>query len=206
VAFSANDLELMAAQASEDLITVTSELAGKVTDSGNETIGGIKTFTLSPIVPTPTTNFQAATKKYVDDTVASGGGGGAPLNSPAFTGTPTAPTAGAGTNSTQLATTAYVVAAINAVLNGAPGALDTLKELADAINDDASFAATVTAALAGKVPTTRQVNGHALSADIVLARADVGLGSVDNTADVNKPVSTLQQASIDEAFAVGVWA
>jgi hypothetical protein len=51
----------------------TSALATKAADSavvhntGNETIGGIKTLTLSPIVPTPTTNFQAATKKYVDD-------------------------------------------------------------------------------------------------------------------------------------------
>lgn len=37
--------------------------------------------------------------------------GGAPLNSPAFTGTPTAPTAAVATNTTQLATTAFVSAA-----------------------------------------------------------------------------------------------
>lgn len=42
------------------------------------------------------------------------GGSGAPLNSPAFTGTPTAPTAAAGTNTTQLATTAFVSAAVAA--------------------------------------------------------------------------------------------
>lgn len=76
----------------------------------------------------------------------------APLASPALTGTPTAPTAAAATNTTQLATTAFVQAAVAALINGAPGALDTLKELADAINDDASFAATVTAALALKAP------------------------------------------------------
>ena len=35
--------------------------------TGNQTIAGIKTFSSSPIVPTPTTNFQVATKKYVDD-------------------------------------------------------------------------------------------------------------------------------------------
>ncbi|MCE5291592.1 MAG: hypothetical protein LLG14_20465 [Nocardiaceae bacterium] len=52
----------------------------------------------------------------------------------------------------QLAVKTYVTSAINAVLNGAPGALDTLKELADAINDDANFAATVTTALSGKQP------------------------------------------------------
>ncbi len=41
----------------------------------------------------------------------------APLASPAFTGTPTAPTATAGTNTTQIATTAFVKTAIDAVTN-----------------------------------------------------------------------------------------
>lgn len=44
-----------------------------------------------------------------------------------------------------------ITTAVNGLLNGAPGALNTLKELADAINDDASFAATVTTALSRKV-------------------------------------------------------
>ena len=43
-----------------------------VQDTGDETIAGIKTFSSSPIVPAPTTDLQAATKKYVDD---NGGGG-----------------------------------------------------------------------------------------------------------------------------------
>ena len=47
---------------------------------GNQTIEDVKTFTSSPIVPTPTTDFQVATKKYVDDTISvgagTGGGGG----------------------------------------------------------------------------------------------------------------------------------
>ena len=38
-----------------------------VRNSGNETIAGIKTFSSSPIIPTPTTDYQSATKKYVDD-------------------------------------------------------------------------------------------------------------------------------------------
>lgn len=42
-----------------------------VKKEGNETIAGIKTFSSSPIVPTPTTNMQAATKKYVDDKTGS---------------------------------------------------------------------------------------------------------------------------------------
>jgi hypothetical protein len=77
----------------------------------------------------------------------------APLASPALTGTPTAPTAAGGTNSTQVATTAFVKAAIDALIAGAPGALDTLDELAAALADDASFAASVTTALAGKSDT-----------------------------------------------------
>ena len=42
-------------------------LNGKVNNSGNEVISGIKTFSSSPIVPTPTTDMQSSTKKYVDD-------------------------------------------------------------------------------------------------------------------------------------------
>ena len=85
--------------------------------------------------------------------VAIGGPGTyAKLNAPTFTGVPAAPTANTGTSTTQIATTAFVAAAITALTGGAPGALDTLKELADAINDDASFAATVTNALALKAP------------------------------------------------------
>lgn len=76
----------------------------------------------------------------------------APLASPTLTGTPAAPTAGNGTNTTQLATTQFVQTAIGLVINAAPAALDTLKELSDALGADASFAATMTTALAGKQP------------------------------------------------------
>lgn len=48
--------------------------------------------------------------------------------------------------------TAAITEAVEAFVAGAPGALDTLNELAAALNDDASFAATVTTALAGKAP------------------------------------------------------
>jgi len=41
---------------------------------GNQTIGGVKTFSSSPIVPAPTTDMQAATKKYVDDNAGTGDG------------------------------------------------------------------------------------------------------------------------------------
>ena len=71
--------------------------------------------------------------------------------SPALTGTPTAPTAGKGTNNGQIASTAFVAQAIAALIDSAPGALDTLQELASALGNDANFSTTVTNALAGKV-------------------------------------------------------
>ncbi|WP_198582656.1 tail fiber protein [Escherichia coli] len=76
----------------------------------------------------------------------------APIESPSLTGTPTAPTAAQGTNSTQIANTAYVKAAITALINGAPGTLDTLKEIAAAINNDPNFSTTINNALALKAP------------------------------------------------------
>ena len=42
--------------------------AENVKKTGDQTIAGVKTFSSSPIVPTPTTDMQASTKKYVDDT------------------------------------------------------------------------------------------------------------------------------------------
>lgn len=49
-------------------ITGSFNFVGK---AGNETVAGIKTFSSSPIVPAPTTDLQASTKKYVDDLIAT---------------------------------------------------------------------------------------------------------------------------------------
>lgn len=78
--------------------------------------------------------------------------GGAPLASPELTGAPTVPTAAAGTNNTQIANTAFVQAAIAALVAAAPATLDTLKELAAALGDDPNFATKITNALALKAP------------------------------------------------------
>lgn len=110
-----------------------------------------------------------ATRKYVDDKVlelkvyvdelmaahlaaADPHTQYAPKASPTFTGTPKAPTATAGNNTTQLATTAFVQAALIALVNGAPATLDTLKEIAAAINNDPNFSTTINNALALKAP------------------------------------------------------
>ncbi|GCK95334.1 phage variable tail fiber protein [Escherichia coli] len=76
----------------------------------------------------------------------------APKESPTFTGTPKAPTPAAGNNTTQIATTAFVQAALTSLINGAPATLDTLKEIAAAINNDPKFSTTINNALALKAP------------------------------------------------------
>ncbi|MDZ9564793.1 phage tail protein, partial [Escherichia coli] len=97
-------------------------------------------------------------KVYVDDQMAKHLAAAdphsqyAPKASPIFTGTPKAPTPAAGNNTTQLATTAFVQAALTAFINGAPATLDTLKEIAAAINNDPKFSTTINNALALKAP------------------------------------------------------
>lgn len=55
----------------------------------------------------------------------------------------------------------------------------------------------LTADLDAKVPTTRTINGQALSGNVTLVKADLGLGNVDNTTDAGKPISSATQAALD---------
>lgn len=96
----------------------------------------------------------------------------APLSSPALTGAPSAPTAAPATNNTQIATTAFVQAAVSALIDASPGALDTLNELAAAIGDDPNFAATISNGLAQKL--AKSLNLSDLS-DAAAARTNLGL-------------------------------
>ena len=105
--------------------------------------------------------------------------GKAPKASPTFTGTPAAPTASAATNSTQLATTAYVTTAVSNLIGGAPGALNTLNELAEAIGDDDDYAATITTALSAKAPLASPAFTGTPTG---ITKAHVGLGNVANIA------------------------
>jgi hypothetical protein len=121
------------------------------------------------------------------------------------------------------ATPADITTAIDNLIGGAPGALNTLNELAEAIGDDASYAATITTSLGNKqdkvanVSDTEigyldgvtsaiqtQLNSKAPTADPTftgtvsgVTKAHVGLGNVDNTTDANKPVSTATQTALD---------
>ncbi|MCE4391392.1 phage tail protein [Escherichia coli] len=96
-------------------------------------------------------------------------------HNPTFTGEPKAPTPDAGNNTTRIATTAFVQAAITALINGAPATLDTLKEIAAAINNDPKFSTTINNALAGKQPldnTLTNLSGK----DVAGLLAYLGLG------------------------------
>ena len=156
----------------------------------------------------------------------------ASLASPALTGTPTAPTALSTVNTTQIATTEFVQTAVSNLVNSAPAALNTLKELSDALGADANYATTISTALGLKAPlesptfsgtvslpsTTSigtvssteigyidgvtssiqdQINLKAPLQDPTftgtvsgISKSMIGLGNVDNTSDLNKPVSS----------------
>ncbi|EMZ0066895.1 phage tail protein [Enterobacter hormaechei] len=129
-------------------------------------------------------------KVYVDDLMAKHVAANdphtqyAPKVSPTFTGTPKAPTAAAGNNSTQLANTAFVQAAIAALVASSPAALDTLNELAAALGNDPNFATTMTNALAGKMDKAANGSDIANVAEFLknlqlgeAAKRDVGSGA-----------------------------
>ena len=92
-----------------------------------------------------------------------------------FTGTLAAPTAAPGTNPTQVASTAFVAAAVAALVDASPATLDTLNELAAALNDDANFATTVTDAIALKLDSAGAA--EALDVDHLITLSGVAAAS-----------------------------
>jgi hypothetical protein len=112
----------------------------------------------------------------------------AALASPSFTGTPIAPTAAAGTNTTQLATTSFVTSAVSTAVSGivdsSPAALDTLKELATALGNDANFSTTISTALGNRLRVDISNQGLTVTQQ-GNARTNLGLGTAAtaNTGD-----------------------
>ena len=109
------------------------------------------------------------------------------IASPTFTGVPVAPTASVNTNTTQVATTAYVQTELTDLIGGAPGTLDTLNELAAAINNDASYASTLTTALSTKAPLASPTFTGIVAIPNV---ANLETAVVANTAKVSNIVQT----------------
>ncbi|EPS3520772.1 prophage tail fiber N-terminal domain-containing protein, partial [Escherichia coli] len=88
-----------------------------------------------------------AVKDVMDETKTK-----APLDSPAFTGTPTTPTPPDDAAGLEAANAAFVRKLLAALVGSSPEVLDTLNELAAALGNDPNFATTITNALAGKQP------------------------------------------------------
>ncbi|EET7912432.1 phage tail protein [Escherichia coli] len=96
-------------------------------------------------------------------------------HNPTFTGEPKAPTPAAGNNTTRIATTEFVQTAITALINGAPDTLDTLKEIAAAINNDPKFSTIINNALSGKQPLDETLT-HLSGKDVAGLLAYLSLG------------------------------
>lgn len=120
--------------------------------------------------------------------------GAAPIADPVFTGNPRSPTPAPGDNDTSIATSAFVKSALDALVSGAPGTLDTLNEIAIALTNDESVASALATTVSGKASKASNLGDLASAAT---ARTNLGLGSVDNTPDSGKPVSTAQQTAFD---------
>ena len=146
------------------------------------TIDNTKTYALIDLTNVSADNLKTAVERSgALDTYA-------PLASPALTGTPTAQTAEQGDSSTMLATTAFVNAAILRLIGAAPGALDTLEELANALGDDPNFATTMTNLIAEKSP----LNSPALTGTPTAPTPESGDSStkIATTAFVSDAVET----------------
>ncbi|HGU1902417.1 TPA: phage tail protein, partial [Escherichia coli] len=146
-------------------------------------------------------------KLYVDDKMAKHIAAQDPhtqyaqKHNPTFTGEPKAPTPAAGNNTTRIATTAFVQDAITALINGAPATLDTLKEIAAAINNDPKFSTTINNALSDKQPLDETLT-HLSGKDVAGLLAYLGIGEI--YAPINSPsftgtpcVPTADQSEID---------
>ena len=132
------------------------------------------------------------------DTINQDLTGYAPKASPAFTGIPTAPTAAAGTNNTQIATTEFVKTAIAALVGSAPAALDTLEELAQALAGETNIKATLLAEIGKKAHashthTIAQIDGLS---DAINARAPSASPTFSGTVRAPTPAQTVNDTTV----------
>ena len=119
----------------------------------------------------------------------------APLASPALTGTPTAPTAPAGTNSTQLATTAFVATAVGNVVSTAPTGLNTMAKISTALNNDPNAYTTLTSLMDSKIATAvAGLSGGASASLNTFAEVETALA---NETAAREAADTAMQATID---------
>jgi hypothetical protein len=134
-----------------DLTNFNSSVSGLLPITTLNAGSGIGIVQSGTIFTVSTTGTFGLTQSQVDARVNSIVSGiYALLNSPNFSGIPLVPTASSGTNTQQIASTAFVRTEISNLVASAPSTLDTLNELATALGNDPNFATTVTNSLAGK--------------------------------------------------------
>ena len=85
-------------------------------------------------------------------------------------------------------------AAINNLIGSAPSTLDTLQEIATLVQSGDSTLTALTSTVALKAPINSPTFTGTVSG---ITKTMVGLGNVDNTSDLNKPISTLTQSALD---------
>ena len=157
-----SDLSVTAGKIATDAVTTAKILDGNVTTAKHADAS----ITTAKIADSAITSAKIADATIVDADISSSAaiaqskisglstslGLKADLASPALTGVPTAPTAAAATNTTQVATTAYVRGEVAALVNSAGSTLDTLGEIATALGNDANLSTTLTTSIALKAP------------------------------------------------------
>jgi phage-related tail fiber protein len=156
---AAGDTVVTVAQVSAGILNFTGALTGNVTVTlpagvtGKWLVFNSTTAAFTVTVRNPTGASVVLTQSRTAELYSNGSlvmFAYTELSSVLLSGVSTAPTAAPGTNTTQLANTAFVQAAVAALVASSPAALDTLNELAAALGNDPNFATTITNALAGK--------------------------------------------------------
>ena len=87
---------------------------------------------------------------------------------------------------------AYVDSEVTSLIDSAPGALNTLNELAAALNDDASFSTTITTSIGTKLAKASNLSDLA---NVVTARGNLGLGSLSTLSSIDISSNTNLAAS-----------
>lgn len=101
-------------------------------------------------------------------------------HSPALTGVPTAPTPPEAAKGEEIATAAFVLARIAHMIGSAPDVMDTLQEIAAALNNNPNFANEILLQLAGKL--SKEANGSDIP-DKAKFLANIGLTAIINQAN-----------------------
>jgi hypothetical protein len=161
-----------------DAIALALRTSGGITVSSDDVAN---TITLS-------TDSTIATKTYVDTAVSS------TVSTAALTYVPYSEVGQPDGVATLDINSRIPLSQLGNLVDGAPLALDTLNELAAAINDDASYAAGITTALGLKAPIASPTFTGTVGG---ITKDMVGLANVDNTTDANKPVSTATQTALN---------